>query len=297
MNLSSDINYGKIISPMVIIIFSIIPYSFYNIILISIIFAEPVPDDNGIIMFNYHGVQRKVYNPLNVATSGLSYFSKYENTGDKQFKKYFINTANWLVNNAKDKEGGNYSIWEYDFPWRYYGWITPPYYSSLAQATGISVLTHAYDLTNNETYLDKANRAFRAFLVEYDKGGLMTIEDDGASRFYHLLAKPGFPKIYVLNGHTGTLIYLWQYYERNHDPQIKSIFDKGINYLKQNLWKYDTGSWSLYDQMENLSTVAYQKMHINQLKILYDISGEPILKAYADKFKKYLSNMPLNSTS
>ena len=109
----------------------------------------------------------------------------------------------------------------------------------------------------------------------------------------HLLAKPGFPMTYVLNGHTGSLLRIWQYYELTNDPQAKLVFDKGINYLKHNLWMYDTGSWSLYDLTENLSSDSYHKSIIIQLKLLYDITGESKLKEYADRFDKYL-NPPLS---
>ena len=105
-----------------------------------------VPDDKGVIMYNYHGVQRKVYNPLFVAIGGLKYYSEYEDHGDKQSKQYFINTADWLINNAKDK--GEYSLWEYDFPWSSYGCISPQYSSALAQAQGLKVLVLAHNLTD-----------------------------------------------------------------------------------------------------------------------------------------------------
>jgi hypothetical protein len=295
MSIPSAIIYITITTVIAIIIsFSIENYSYYIIGVTPTASAQPIPDDNGVIMFNYSGVKHSVYNPLILAGWGLEYFAEYENTGDDQSKKYFINTANWLADNAKDKEGGRYSIWEYDFTWPWYGGVTPPYYSAYAQAAGIAVLAHAYDLTNNETYLHKAHNAFQAFLVDYDRDGVMTTEDDrGYSIFLHELAKPGFEKTYILNGHTGSLLHIWQYYELSHDPQAKSIFDKGINYLKQNLWKYDTGSWSLYDQtlsknMKNRSSEIYHKIHIDHLKRLYNISGEPILKEYADRFSKYL---------
>jgi len=98
-----------------------------------------VHDDKGVIVYNYNGVQRnKVYNPLFVAIGGLKYYSGYEDHGDKQSKQYFINTADWLINNTKDK--GRYSLWEYNFPWSSYGWISPPYSSALAQAQGLKVL-------------------------------------------------------------------------------------------------------------------------------------------------------------
>ncbi|HEY6587591.1 MAG TPA: D-glucuronyl C5-epimerase family protein [Nitrososphaeraceae archaeon] len=261
---------------------------------VSTVSAERVLDDNGVIKYIYPGFQHSVYNPLTLSSGGLTYLSEYENNGDMQSREFFINTANWLVDNAKYKEGGRYSIWEYDFTWPWYGGIPPPYYSAYAQATGMVVLVHAYDFTGNDIYLHEAHKAFQALLVDYDDGGVMTIEDDnGDSIFLHLLAKPGFPMTYVLNGHTGSLLLIWQYYELTNDPQAKLVFDKGINYLKHNLWMYDTGSWSLYDLTENLSSDSYHKSVIVQLKLLYDITGESKLKEYADRFDKYL-NPPLS---
>jgi hypothetical protein len=36
--------------------------------------------------------------------------------------------------------------------------------------------------------------------------------------------------------------------------------------------------------------MEYQKMHVDHLKILYNITSEPILKEYADKFNKYIDD-------
>jgi heparosan-N-sulfate-glucuronate 5-epimerase len=257
-----------------------------------------VPDENGIIMYNYNGVQRQVYNPLFVAIGGLKYYSEYEDDGDQQSRQYFLNTADWLVNNAKEQGPNNYTLWEYRFPWSSYGWISPPYSSGLAQAQGLMVLILAHNLTGDEKFLIEANKAVRSFLVDYDKGGVVSNEEDGRngsspSAFIHLLAKPGFKKIYALNGHTQSLLLLWEYYQQTHDPVVKTIFDSGIKWLRDNLWRFDTGSWSYYDQMENLASLDYHKAQITQLKSLYEITGESILKEYSDRFDKYRKNQPL----
>jgi hypothetical protein len=245
-------------------------------------------DENGVLIVDYHGVQRKVYNPLTVASGGLMYYTDYVKDKDKeQSKDKFINSADWLVKNANNK--GEYSLWEYEYPWMFYGWISPPYSSALAQAKGLQVLTLAYELTGSEKYLDVAKKIIRSFLVDYDEGGFVSYEGIGNnSLFLHILAKPGFQKTYVLNGHTQSLLSIWSYYEKTKDPVAKTIFDKGINYLKENLVKYDTGFWSNYDLMENWTMRDYQKGQVQQLKSLYQISKEPILKNYADRFEKYL---------
>jgi hypothetical protein len=249
---------------------------------------EIKPDENGVLTVDYHGVQRKVYNPLTVASGALKYYSENAKDGMKvHAKDKFINSADWLVNNAKDK--GEYSLWEYEFPWLFYGWVSPPYSSALAQAKGLQVLILAHELTGNEKYLDLAKKIIRSFLVEYEEGGFVSHENiRNNSLFLHLLAKPGFPKTFVLNGHTNSLLSIWSYYQKTLDPLAKTIFDKGINYLKENLVKYDTGYWSYYDLMENWTMTDYQKGQSQQLKALYKISGEPILNDYADRFEKYL---------
>jgi len=290
MIISSHIFYIMITGIFVISIFSIADNDF---LLTSTVFAaETIPDDKGVIMVKYPSHQHSVYNPLILAGEGLNYYTNYNNTGNIKSKEYFINTANWLVNNAKHNEGG-YSLWANEFTWPWYNELTPPYYSAYTQAMGIDVLARAYALTNNQTYLDEANKAFLALLINYDYGGVTTIEDNnGDLLFFHELAKPGFQKTYILNGQTGALLHIWEYYKITHNPAAKLVFDKGINYLKQNLWKYDTGTWSRYDlkpigQTDNLASMDYQKIHIDHLKKLYDITGEPILKEYSDKFNKY----------
>ena len=136
--------------------------------------AEPEPDENGVMISNYDGVQRKVYNPLIPANGGLLYYRDLENYIDtEKSKEYFINTADWLIKNSINKTDGlnngeEYTVWEYD--WRSYGWIESPYYSALAQAESIYVLALAFDLTNDEKYLVTANKAMKAFFLTIMQG-------------------------------------------------------------------------------------------------------------------------------
>ncbi len=244
-----------------------------------------VPDESGVMMYDYGGSIGRVYNPVMLQNAGMEYYKGYIDRHDEQSKEYFINTADWLVAHATDR--GNYSLWEYTFPWPFYEGLDPPYSSALAQAAGTVLLSLAYNITNDDRYVFAAEKAFGAFLVDYDEGGVVS-QEDGGTLFLQELAKPGYVKTYILNGHVGSLLSLWEYYTYSHDNRTKIIFDKGVGYLKDNLQKYDTGNWSYFDQVGNLATESYQRMHIAQLEKLYELTKEPVLKKYSDKFVDYL---------
>ncbi|UVS67852.1 D-glucuronyl C5-epimerase family protein [Nitrososphaera viennensis] len=247
--------------------------------------GRPVPDENGVMMYDYGGSIGVVYNPKVVTAYGLQYHDSYRRTGDPQARRNLINTANWLLEHAKEKGDGKCSLWEYGFKWGWYGGVEPPYTSALAQAEGVNVLLLAHEITGRDRYLAEARRAFGAFLVDYDDGGVAS--DEGRdSIFLQLLAKPGFQKTYVLNGHTNSLIYVWKYHQYTRDYRALIVFGKGVNWLTVdgNLQKYYTGDWSYYDQMGNRAKDNYHQGHIAQLGKLYEITGEPVLKEYCDKF-------------
>ena len=246
--------------------------------------AELIPDKNGVMMYDYGGSVGTVYNPKVVAQHGILNYDSYQQTRDPQAGKNFLRAADWLLTHSFDK--GNYSLWQYDFRWSSYGGVAPPYASALAQAEGIYVLTCAYNMTGDERYLKEAKKAFGAFLVDYESGGVASYEGRD-SVFLQLLAKPEFQKTYVLNGHTNSLLYIWKYYEYTHDYRALIVFGKGINWLVGNLHKYDAGDWSYYDQEGNRARDNYHKGHIIQLGRLYEITGEPVLKEYSDKFASY----------
>jgi hypothetical protein len=249
--------------------------------------ANLVPDANGVMMYDYGGSTGTVYNPKVVAVEGLRYYHNFQYAGVAKAKDHFLNSADWLVENASAKQGGKYSLWEYDFPWMFYGGIAPPYASALAQAEGAELLAKAYAVTNEEKYLRAAQKAVAAFLVDYDEGGVASLEDDGNSVFLQLVAKPGFKKTYVLNGHTGALLHLWEYYKITNDEVAKDVFEKGVKYLRNNLPQFDAGDWSYYDKMGTLAKESYHKGHIKQLNYLYDITNESILEEYGYKFLLY----------
>ena len=236
------------------------------------------------MLYDYGGKIGKVYNPTVIGLEGTRYYYDYQSTGSPESRQKFLNTADWFVAHAKDK--GEYSLWEYAFDWPHYEGFKAPYSSALAQARGIDVLVKAYDETGKEAYLQEARKAFGAFMVEYEDGGVVSNEGDD-SIFLQILAKPGAPKTYVLNGHTKSLLLINEYYEYTRDYRAMLVFGKGMNWLLQNLPRYDSGNWSYYDLLGTTASKSYHSGQTKQIAQLYEITGEPVLKKYHLRFAGY----------
>jgi heparosan-N-sulfate-glucuronate 5-epimerase len=252
--------------------------------------AQLVPDERGVMMYDYGPKIGTVYNPIVVGLEGVRYYYNYQTTGSLKSLEKFLNTADWFVETAVDK--GEYSLWEYSFDWPHYSRFDAPYSSALAQARGIDVLIKAYDETGDERYLEAAKKAFGAFMVDYDDGGVASNEGKD-SLFLQILAKPGAPKTYVLNSHTKSLLLIKEYYEYTNDYRAMLVFGKGMNWLMENLPRYDAGDWSYYDLVGTKASKSYHNGQTKQIAQLYEITGELVLKDYSARFKGYESRIGL----
>jgi hypothetical protein len=242
------------------------------------------------MMYDYGGKTGRVYNPNVLGLEGARYYYNYQATRNPESRQKFLNTADWFIEHSTDN--GDYSLWEYSFDWPYYRGFEAPYSSALAQARGIDVLVKAYDETGNEAYLVEARKAFGSFMVEYEDGGVASKEGDD-SIFLQILAKPGAPKTYVLNGHTKSLLLIKEYHEYTSDYRAMLVFGKGMTWLLENLPRYDTGAWSYYDLMGTVAAKSYHHGQTKQIGQLYDVTGEPLLKKYHSRFLGYESKIGL----
>jgi len=196
-----------------------------------------------------------------------------------------LNQANWLVNNLKIRSS-DFGVWEYNFDFKRYN-CKSPWISAMAQGQGISVLVRAYILTGKEKYLKTANKALRAFSISVDEGGVLSYGENDYV-FYEEYACPKSSK--VLNGFIFSLFGLYDYYIATYDSTAFTLFYEGIESLKNNLCRYDSGDWTYYDCLGLKASLSYHKLHIEQLKALYSITNDEFFMYYAKKWSNYLNS-------
>ena len=255
-------------------------------------------DGEGILYFNYSyingsyaGLQR---NPVMISSLALDYYHDYIQHKDLNSLIYFVNSANWLVNNARSHytaDNKEYFVLEYKFPYMQYN-LSSPWYSALAQGLALPVLCHAYEITNDTRYAISAKLILNALYVEVKDEGVTYKMPNDLGWWYEEYASPTGKHPRVLNGMIYTLEGINEYYRCSNNKDAKFLFDQGINALRNNLAKYDNDGYSFYDIFGRLAGPKYHKMHIAALERLYDITGESIFKEYSEKWKAYNGPFP-----
>jgi len=110
--------------------------------------------------------------PTNVAQYALAQWNQYIATNIFFHRHEFLIHAHWLIEHLVHigKDAGGWPI-SSSHPDKH---IRSPWLSSLTQGCGISVLTRAYLLTGEETFLEAAQRVVRTFERDILDGGFNT---------------------------------------------------------------------------------------------------------------------------
>jgi len=217
----------------------------------------------------------------------------YEHLYQKKFnditlQKKFICQADWLKHNYHKSDLG--FIWNiyYDIPLYK---IKQPWYSALAQGEAVSVLTRAYKLSDDNSYLELAEGAIKPFFIEVKNGGLLNFFN--SYPIYEEYPSP-VRTVGVLNGFIFSLFGLYDLKITTGSENAKKLFEQGIESLLKLLPFYDTGYWAryyLFDYPKSyVASFTYLSLMYEQLKALYFITDEKIFLDYSIKWEGYSKN-------
>lgn len=153
--------------------------------------------------------------------------------------------------------------------------------SSMAQGEGCSMLLRAYRAFSDERYFQAALSAIRFMLTDINDGG--TAVYDGDDLF--LEEYPQNPRRSVLNGWIFSLFGLYD--ASLFESSYKKIFIRSSETLAKHLDNYDSGYWSLYDLERRIASPAYHRLHIAQLHVLFEMTGDIRFIERSKKFEQY----------
>ncbi len=258
-------------------------------------------DENKVYYVDYSKIKslgvsnQLVYSPVTLSLNAIRSYQKWVRLDNEEEKEIFLANANWLVENINDRGEWpltlDVAVGEY--------LVEAPWCSGLAQGLGISVLSRAYETTGEERFVETARAALAPFHRDITEGGVRTTNEFGV--FYEEYPLPENPT-HVLNGFMYSLFGLYDLYLNDDNAEALALFQEGVDGLDNSLHMFDTGSWTKYSLNKvsdlrnhwNYCSPWYQKLHTNQVKAIYNITGRESFRTYASKFETYRDESSAN---
>ncbi|MCX6385650.1 MAG: D-glucuronyl C5-epimerase family protein [Solirubrobacterales bacterium] len=180
------------------------------------------------------------------------------------------------------KRGGGIA-WEYYF---HFGGGRPPWVSGMAQGTAIQALSRAAVRLSQPAYLEAAKQALPLFSVDAPTGVRVRIGDGVHYALYSFA-----PEYRVINGFLQALVGLHDMATIGQSKQALALFEIGDREARRELPNYNTGSWSMYDQVSE-SDLAYHELVTGFLTNLCTRTATPLYCSTATAFTRYEHQPP-----
>lgn len=250
-------------------------------------------DAAGIPLLDYQGDIGRQYNPIAIAQYGLARFNAWSASGNGHDRAAWIAVADWLTGEMRPNAHG-IPVWMHDFDWPYRELLRAPWYSGLAQGTGLSLLVRAAKATGDQRYAAAADKAFAPLRLHTAHGGVIVTDDlNDVWIEEYLVERPS----HILNGFMWAMWGVYDYAEWSQRPEARLLWEKCVDTLRRRLSDFDTGWWSLYEardmDREMLASRYYHTLHITQLQVMHRLTGIEAFAECAQRFQSYLAR-PLN---
>ena len=218
-----------------------------------------------------------IYFPVAIFQYALGCYDLWLMKRDEVYKVKFMQCAKWTMD--KLDENGRWDNFSHVYKNAPFG--------AMAQGEGVSVLLRAYTLTGDAAYCTAAKKAIDFMLQDIVTGGTTEYTDDGNVVFREYTNRPT-----VLNGWIFAWWGLYDYVVATHDDgRYKQLLDKSLKSLVASFHLFQNKYWSLYDCGRKITSPFYHNLHIAQMKVMYDLTGETLFKEYAYRWKRQQRNI------
>jgi hypothetical protein len=268
-----------------------IRYGFYDVFRDSFPdFAPNFVDSRGLPV-TYYPLQNGItagyrYNGTIVAKYAIEYYHQLkEHPGDSGLLLHFNNCVHWLDSAISEVQGHALYVFDWQQPW--YLSVGKPFTCGMTSGRAMEVFSYAFALDGDSNHLKQSARLARGFALPVANGGFTYQEPEGW--WYEEIADTGMQTPRILDGHIFALTGLFKYYQLTGDSVAKIYFDSGIRALKAAIPRYDRGDGTVYyDAFGKLADENYHPLLVDQMKELWQITGDPFFETYYLKWGKPL---------
>jgi len=198
--------------------------------------------------------------------------------------------ARWLLAHARPNDRG-VMVWFHEFDWPYRQMLVAPWYSGLAQGSGLSLLVRAAMIQGDPRFAIAADQAFDSLRLDVTRGGTSTVDRNGCFWIEEYLVDP---PSHILNGFIWAAWGIYDFARWTGRPDAHALWVRCVDTLDSQLPRFDVGWWSLYEAQgadeRMLASAYYHRLHIVQLQVLHRLTGRAVFGEYASRFATYLAN-------
>jgi hypothetical protein len=244
-------------------------------------------EDNG-IRVNSDGLLEVFYgedgwhrNFTTVAQLALACYDDYIRNKNPKSEQLFWTQVKDLCSHYNEID--NMAAYPYSMPWKIFS-LPAGWYSGLAQGQVLSVLVRAFVLSNDDYYLDVAQKVADFMFRPVQEGGVFTYTPEG---YEWIEEYPTNPPSYVWNGHVFAIMGLIDFNKIRCSEKVSEHIDNLIMSVKNTIEIYDTGSQVHYWRWDskNLCGTLYTGIETYQCLHLYHATKD---MWFYDLYKKWL---------
>jgi len=203
--------------------------------------------------------------PVAIAQDGLRSYNRYRSTRDARFLAR-VRAAGDSLLGLQQADGS----WRYSFEFID---LAPGWASAMAQGQAASLLLRIHQEARDDAYLLAANRALDFAMTPIAEGGTLGTFPDGRPFLEEYPASAVSP--YTLNGSIFALWGLRDFALVSGDDRFARWFEELSAAIVDHLAEWDTGDWTRYSLRaggDHLATLAYQRVHITQARVMADLT-------------------------
>jgi len=217
-----------------------------------------------------------IYFPVAIFQYALGCYDLWLLRHDEVYKDKFMQCVKWVLDNQDEK--GRWDNFSHVYPDAPFG--------AMAQGEGVSVLLRAHAMTNDSVYRAAAQKAIEFMLQDIKDGGTTEYTTGG-----EVVLREYTNKSTVLNGWIFAWWGLYDYVITTQDNgRYKRLLDKSLKSLVSSLPLFKNRYWSLYDLDGKMTSPFYHNLHIAQMKVMYELTGETMFKEYACRWERQQRN-------
>ena len=250
-------------------------------------------DENDYPLFYWSRDQESYYHPVAIAQKAIVWLDGYVQTGNTEYLERAERYTRKVYDESIERDGVLLFPYVFDFPLHGIeaALMEAPWYSAMAQGQVLTLFTRLYDATGEEAYLEKAEKTFRSlrvpeemlledWVVIVDEENYLWLEE------YPLDHLPNHGS-QALNGFIFAIYGLYDYYLTTEDPEAKQILQASITTIERYIEDFRApGEISYYSLAHFVQSGRYHMIHIDQLYMLYEITGEEYFKEMAEAFEE-----------